>query len=161
MLTLVVTDDKATMSPAVMTTVTIAALPPNDSPDCSLAMPSTTIIWPPNHKFVPVNVLGVTDTDGEDVSISIVSIYQDEPVNTLGDGDTEIDGRGIGTDTAEVRAERTGNKAIPGNGRVYHIGFTATDARGGMCFGVVGLGVPHDVKDVPVDDGPIYDSTKP
>jgi hypothetical protein len=133
--------------------------PPNMPPDCSNAAPSIDTIWPPNHKFVAVNVLGVTDPDGDPVSITIDSIYQDEPVDTLGDGSFTPDGQGVGTDTAEVRAERAGTKKVPGNGRVYHIRFTANDGNGGSCTGEVLVGVPHDVKDIPVDDGALYDST--
>jgi len=131
----------------------------NLDPDCSLAAPSIDTIWPPNHKFVPVNVLGVTDPDGDPITLTIDSIWQDEPVDTLGDGTFAPDGQGIGTATAEVRAERTGTPAVPGNGRVYHIGFTAEDGLGGSCSGEVAVGVPHDVKDTPVDGGPLYDST--
>ena len=39
---------------------------PNEPSDCSEAAPSIDTIWPPNHKFVPVNILGVTDPDGVD-----------------------------------------------------------------------------------------------
>lgn len=131
----------------------------NLDPDCSMAYPSIDTIWPPNHKFVPVEVLGVTDPDGDPVVITIDSIFQDEPVDFLGDGEFAPDGLGIGTAIAEVRAERSGDPNVPGNGRVYHIGFTATDPFGGSCSGLLNVGVPHDKKDVPVDDGALYDST--
>ena len=107
---------------------------------------------------VAVNVLGVTDPDGDPVSITIDSIYQDEPVDTFGDGSFTPDGQGAGTDTAEVRAERAGTEEVPGNGRVYHIGFSASDGHG-VCSGEVMVGVPHDEKDDPVNDGALYDST--
>lgn len=131
----------------------------NRDPDCSAAAPSIDTLWPPNHKFVPVSVVGVTDPDGDEFVITIDSIMQDEPVDTFGDGTFAPDGQGVGTSLAEVRAERTGNPNVPGNGRVYHIGFTATDGFGGSCSGSVAVGVPHDVQDIPVDDGPLYDST--
>jgi hypothetical protein len=65
----------------------------------------------------------------------------------------------VGTPTAEVRAERDGG----GNGRVYHISFTADDGHGGTCSGEVLVGVPHDqgVEGDPADDGALYDSTIP
>ena len=47
------------------------------------------------------------------------------------------DGRGVGTDTAEVRAQRNGNPKTPGNGRVYRITFTATDDKGAACTATV------------------------
>lgn len=137
----------------------------NLAPDCSAAVPSIAAIWPPNHQFVPVSVLGVTDPDGDPVSITIDSIFQDEAVLASGSGSGNFapDGQGVGTDTAQVRAERNGNPGTPGNGRVYHIGFTADDGNGGTCSAVVTVGVPHDQGNgsVPVDDGPLFDSTVP
>ena len=126
-------------------------------PTCEDAYPSVDILWPPNHKFVSVSVLGVEDACGVSTTINIDSIYQDEPTNGLGDGDTAPDGAGVGSATAELRVERSGT----GNGRVYHIGFTATDDRGVTCEGLVKVGVPHDKKDTPIDEGPLYDSTVP
>jgi hypothetical protein len=127
----------------------------NTPPVCSDAFASQETLWPPNHKFVAIEVLGVVDPDGNQVSITIDSIHQDEPVNGEGDGNTSPDGRGVGTETARVRAERAG----PGNGRVYHIGFTAYDGCDGFCSGEIEVGVPHDNKDVPVDEGAAFDST--
>lgn len=56
-----------------------------------------------------------------------------------------------------LRAERSGN----GNGRVYRISFTARDSDGGACTGSVTVGVPHNHKGTVVDDGHLYDSTRP
>ena len=131
----------------------------NRPPDCSTAYPSVSMLWPPNHKLVPVSVLGVTDPEGSPVTIAVTRITQDEPVNSLGDGDTSPDGAGLGTDTAWLRAERTG--AVPHNGRVYRIHFTATDALGASCQGAVDVCVPHDKGERAscIDDGQFYDST--
>ena len=131
--------------------------------DCSNAGPSVETIWPPNHKMVAVSILGVTDGDGEAITISIDSIFQDEPLNTTSDGNTEIDGDGVGSDAALVRAERAGSKKVPGNGRVYYITYTADDGHGGQCSDTVEVGVPHDQgkQKVPVGDGPLFDSTGP
>jgi hypothetical protein len=106
--------------------------------------------------MVNVNVLGVTDPNGDPVTIKITRILQDEPTNTTGDGNTAIDGGGIGTSTAQVRHERSGNL----NGRVYEIQFTGTDSHGATCTGSVGVTVPHDqgVKGAAIDDGIRYDS---
>jgi streptogramin lyase len=133
----------------------------NQDPDCAQALPNVDMLWPPNHRSVPVNILGVTDPDGDAVSITIDSIFQDEPVDTFGDGRFVPDGWGVGTASAEVRAERSGTKKVPGNGRVYHIAFTAADYNGGTCGGEVTVGVPHDRGggSIPVDDGALYDST--
>ena len=132
----------------------------NEPPDCSKAAPSVATIWPPNHKFVPITVQGVSDPEGGAVSIVVTGIRQDEPIDTTGDGKFVPDGQGVGTATAEVRAERTGTPSVPGNGRTYHIAFTATDPDGGQCSGVVKVGVPHDQASAVIDDGPTYDSTR-
>jgi hypothetical protein len=124
-------------------------------PTCADARPSVDLLWPPNHKFVPVEILGVEDACGKSTQIRIDTIFQDEPVDGLGDGDSAPDGSGVGTSTAQLRAERSGTA----NGRVYHLGFTATDERGETCTGSVKVGVPHDSKDTPIDDGALFDST--
>ncbi len=113
-------------------------------------------LWPPNHKLKDIQVQGVTDA-GDAVTLTVTSITQDEPVNGQGDGDASPDGFGVGTANPQVRAERSGT----GNGRVYRINFKAVDAKSGECSGFVTVGVPHDKKDTPIDDGQNYDSTLP
>ena len=97
--------------------------------------------------------------DNDPITITITSIFQDEPVNGAGDGATTPDGKGVGTSTAQVRAERAGL----GNGRVYHIGFVATDDHSNSCSGEILVGVPKNQGNMgaPVDDGALYDSTDP
>ena len=129
----------------------------NAPPVCTNAAPSSEMLWPPQHQMVDVTILGVTDAEGDAVSITIDSIFQDEPVNGLGDGATAPDGAGIGTATASLRAERAGNF----NGRVYHVAFTAADATG-SCTGVVKVSVPKNLRPqgVAIDGGPLFDSTE-
>ncbi|MCU0503409.1 MAG: hypothetical protein MUC51_16935 [Anaerolineae bacterium] len=131
----------------------------NRPPDCGNAAPSVSMLWPPNHKWVPVSVGGVTDPDGDAVTILFTSIRQDEPVDTYGDGRYTPDGMGVGEGTVQLRAERAGTAKVPGNGRVYTLTFTATDPYGLTCDGTVQVGVPHNVGRPPIDDGPNYDST--
>ena len=138
-----------------------ATFTPNQPPNCSEAYANPNYLWPPNHKFVPVSILNVTDPDGDIVNIAVDSIYQDEPVDAVGSGNTCLDGAGVGTDTAEVLAERTGDKNVPGDGRVYHISFSADDEKGGTCSGEVTVCVPHDQGqgNACIDGGALYDST--
>lgn len=126
-------------------------------PDCSNAVPSESILWPPNQRFVSIDIMGVTDPDGGPVFITIDRIYQDEPVSGRGDGNTSPDGLGVAATSAQIRAERSGH----GNGRVYHIAFIAENGQGGACFGEVLVGVPHNRGRAPVDGGALYDSTAP
>lgn len=120
---------------------------PNDPPVCDAATPSVSVVWPPNHQFVDVQVLGVTDPEGDPVTITIDEITQNEPVDSTGDGSFAPDSGGLGTSTASVRAERDG----AGDGRIYTINFTADDQigpnaiDGGDCSGSVSVIVPHDM----------------
>jgi hypothetical protein len=140
------------------TTFTITAA--NTEPVCR-ATASIGALWPPNHRIVPIDIVGVTDPDGDAVAIHVDRILQDEPTNTTGDGNTTVDGGVLdGATRVWVRAERSGTPRVPGDGRVYEILFTATDAGGARCTGVVTVGVPHDMgRPIAVDSGVRYDST--
>jgi VCBS repeat-containing protein len=142
--------------------VTIDVTPVNDLPVCTAAGPSIASLWPPDHSLIDISVLGVTDpVEGSAITIKVTSIFQDEPTNTIGDGNTAIDGFGVGTSIAQVRRERSGSKRVPGDGRMYYISFTGTDAEGGECEGSVQVGVPHDLGEDHLigAGGPIYRST--
>ena len=101
------------------------------APDCSGAEPSRNVLWPPNHKFTTVGIVGVTDPDGGDVDITITGVTADEPVDGSEDGSTCPDAQIRDDGTVKLRAERSGI----GNGRVYTIHFTATDDTGNSCDG--------------------------
>lgn len=124
--------------------VIVHVAPANAAPVCNAAFAAADL-WPPNHQRVDVTVAGVTDADNQALTIAFTSILQDEPTNSVGQGNTMQDG-GIEQNGARawVRAERSGTNRVPGDGRVYLIGFTATDALGASCSGTVRLDVPHD-----------------
>ena len=141
----------------------------NRPPLCVPATASPSLLWPPDHKFVPIAITGVSDPDGNPVTLAVTRIIQDERTSSgrdsdddhdrgddgRGSGNTAIDGIGAGSPQASVRAERDGT----GDGRVYEIRFTATDSLGASCSGAVFVGVPHDRHDTPVDSQVRYDST--
>ena len=129
----------------------------NQPPNCSQAYPGVTMLWPPNHQLIDIKILGITDPDSDPLKITIDGIYQDEPVNEKGDGNTEPDGFGLGTPVAKVRSERSGK----GNGRVYHIFFTASDIIDNNCSDEVIVFVPKSMgqNKVTIDEGPLYNST--
>lgn len=133
--------------------------PLNDPPLCEGAFADPGQLWPPNHKWNAIGIGGITDPEGGETTVTITSIYQDEPVDVRGNGDgnTCPDGAGVGTGSASVRAERQ----AAGDGRVYHIGFTATDPDGGVCQGTVSVCVPHDqgLRSSCIDQGALFDST--
>lgn len=130
---------------------------------CDAASATPGLLWPPEHQFIDITVAGVTDPDGDPIVITIDSIFQDEEVIGAGSGsgNTAPDGLGVGTSVASVRSERNGNPSTPGNGRVYHIGFSADDGQGATCSGTVSVCVPHDQSVASCSDGgPLFDSTE-
>lgn len=135
----------------------------DDSPaelDCTPATASPNTLWPPNHKLVDIDISGVLSENGDPALITVTGIEQDEPVNGLGDGDISPDGFGVGTDSPQVRRERSGT----GDGRIYFISFDASDVNTtASCTGVVAVGVPHDQGQgsTPIDSGVRFDSTVP
>jgi hypothetical protein len=134
----------------------------NQPPNCTTATASPNLLWPPNHKLNTITVSGVTDPDGDPVTVTITGVTQDEPVNAIADGNTSPDAvlTNPPSNQVSVRAERSGI----GDGRVYHILFTATDPSGGSCTGDVTVGVPHDQggQPIPIDSAPpSYNSLTP
>ena len=129
----------------------------NTAPVCGDAHPNPDTLWSPNHDFQPIDIAGISDPDGDSVSLHITKILQDEPLNSQGDGNFIPDAVGIEAPKAWVRSERAGG----GDGRVYHLYFEADDGFGGSCEGEVKVGVPKSQgsKGDPVDGGPIYSST--
>ncbi|HZH78150.1 MAG TPA: hypothetical protein VEY88_19130 [Archangium sp.] len=135
--------------------VVVVSGPPNRPPVCTGARPSLNSLWPANHAMRTLQVLGVTDPDGDVVALTFSGITQDEPVDGPGSGQTAPDAEGVGQSEARLRAERAGG----GDGRVYALSFTASDGKGGQCSGSVRVGVPHRAGQDAVDSGQRYDST--
>ncbi len=146
--------------------ILLTVLAPNEPPDCSAAVLSETRCWPPNHRFVLTEIVGVVDPEGGPIAIEVLGITQDEPVRSNGQGSGQtcpdgvfVDTNGNGRpDAAAVRCERNGT----GNGRVYTIRFVAADDQGDTCEGSLTFCVPHDARPgaACVDDGGAYDSTR-
>ncbi|HYG62056.1 MAG TPA: SBBP repeat-containing protein [Thermoanaerobaculia bacterium] len=129
-----------------------AKLTLNNTPDCSAAAASPATLSPADGRFVNVSIRGVTDPDGDRVTITLTSIFQDEFLTSPGTPDAG----GVGTPTARLRASR-----IPGgDGRVYHLRYTATDTQGGTCSGTVKVCVPLSGGGTCVDGGARIDSTR-
>ncbi len=151
-------DMQARVSPVLFdATVAIVVAQVNEAPDCAHAAASVEMLWPPDGRMVPVDIVGVADADGDPVSCRILSIMQDEPVSGPGSGSHAADARGVGSATAHLRAERAGS----GNGRVYTILYQADDGRGGVCDGRLTVCVPHDMGQGRrcANDGELFDST--
>lgn len=128
------------------------SLATNALPDCSAATANPSLLWPPDRRLRTVAVRGVTDPDGEPVTLAVTRITQDELLSKLG----QPDATGIGTARPMVRADRMDT----GDGRVYHLTFTARDPSGAACTGRVTVCVPLR-SDNPTcrDGGPRFNST--
>jgi len=128
----------------------------NRAPVCTHAEATIDRLWPANHQLIANGIAGVTDPDGDPVTVTIDGIFQDEPVNGRGDGSFRPDAVIGHGDRFELRAERDGR----GNGRVYHVDFAASDGVA-SCTGSVQVAVPASQGrgGDAVDDGPLFDAT--
>lgn len=133
---------------------------PNAPPDCSQAAILPSMLRRANHQFQAIGVSGVTDPDGDAIQVTIEEVFQDEPVESFACGGAgKADAIGLGTAQVKLRAESLER----GDGRVYHVGFSADDGRGGSCEGTASVCVPRNGlrrSDRCVDQGPLYDSTE-
>jgi hypothetical protein len=137
--------------------VTMTIINWHTPPNVANARADVSALWPPDHKLLPVQILGVVKPS--DDKITITGVTQDEPTNGLGDGDTPIDAiihhYADKDDTVDLRAERSGNR----DGRVYRVSFNVADPEQ-SASGMVRIMVPKSKKtDAAIDSGGSYDST--
>jgi hypothetical protein len=117
--------------------------------------PPIGILWPPNHKLVPVTVCAYAfDNDFSGEITLDVRVESSEPPDADADGNTIPDVVYIpdqancwswdpetgGTINLELRSERQGT----GDGRIYTIFITATDASGNSTEASLTVLAPHD-----------------
>lgn len=114
--------------------------PDMTAPSINTLAASPNVLWPPNHKFVPVTISWSASDNCSAAACSISSVTSNEPVNGLGDGDTAPDWIITSGSTLLLRAERSGL----GNGRVYTITVSCRDAAGNVSSRTVTVTVPHD-----------------
>jgi CHRD domain len=100
------------------------------------------VLWPPNHKMVPVTVRAkVTDACGH-TAWEILSVSSNQAVDEKGSGNTSPDWKITGDHTVSLRAERSGKIK---SDRVYFIKIQATDEAGNKSeTSTVRVTVPHD-----------------
>jgi hypothetical protein len=127
--TLTVTDNQGASSQC-SATVTVTAAPPVTINSLTA---SPNVLWPPNHKMVPVTVTATPSGDCTAITCKIVSVTSNE---SLAPDDVVI----TGDLTVDLRAERSGN----GSGRIYTITVQCADAAGDVATKTVTVTVPHD-----------------
>jgi hypothetical protein len=111
------------------------------------------LLWPANHRLVPIRAeVAAADVCGP-VSVVLASIASDEADDAPGGGDGRTAGdvgdAGVGTEdyAFRLRAERSG---ASGDGRTYTIVYTATDAAGLTATAAAAVRVPRDWSGLPV-----------
>jgi hypothetical protein len=117
--------------------VTVADVTP---PTVVTASASPNLIWPPNHKWVPIRLQVIaTDLADPNITAFIVEIRSSDDIN--GSGHTVgPDARITGALTGEVRAERSGSLAS----RTYTFVVEVSDSRGNATRREITVRVAHD-----------------
>jgi hypothetical protein len=132
--------DAAGATEACTTTVTVQDTVP---PVISQVAVTPKVLWPPNHKMVPVKVTAVVADVCSTPTWKITSITSNEAVDAKGSGNTAPDWQITGPATANLRAERSG---VTGP-RIYTLTIVATDAAGNESQPkTVTVTVPHDLR---------------
>jgi len=147
--TLTVDDGYGGISRASVSVYVLGKLSP---PLAAAARSTLSGLWPPNHRMVAVGIEGIAN---QGVSIEITAVTQDEATRGDGDGDTPVDSVIRPDGTVLLRAERSAK----GDGRVYRIHYTATNAFG-RASGIVRIAVPRARNEIATDGGGLHDSTR-
>ena len=143
--TFTATDDSGNSSTG-QTVVTVVDTTP---PEIELSEPEPSVLWPVNHKFVDVMIMGfaLDICDAElDLSVSVEVIDAEggdggpEHDPDYGEPIVQIDGEGLLTILVALRAESSGE----GTGRIYEITAVATDDSGNTASAMTQVTVPHD-----------------
>lgn len=129
---------------SAVATLSVVDREPPEIVDLSVA---PSVLWPPNHRMVPVRVrVDVRDDCDPAPRLRLVSASSSEPDDArgLGDGRTVDDIQEAVLGDADMvvllRAERDGN----GTGRSYTLTYEAEDSSGNVTTRSVDVVVPHD-----------------
>jgi phosphodiesterase/alkaline phosphatase D-like protein len=102
-----------------------------------VATPS--VLWPPNHKMIPVEISVTADDNCSIASEKIVNVTSNEPANGSGDGATATDWQITGDLSLLLRAERSGH----GTDRTYTITIEVTDSAANKSEKATSVTVPR------------------
>jgi hypothetical protein len=141
------TDSSGNSSTATQSVTVVDTTPP------TLQLSVTPdVLWPPNHKMVPISVtIDAADScDSSDPYVELISVTMnegDETISfdeifdsTVGDGHTVGDIQVGSNGEVSLRAERSGK----GDGRIYTITYIATDGSGNSTTASAKVTVPHN-----------------
>lgn len=121
-------------------------LPGTDiTPPLLSPVPSTNILWPPNHKMTDILILANASDDSGSYLLA-ARVFSDQPLNGNGDGNTAVDftepviDQENGIIYVSLRSERKGK----GDGRYYNIVIMAIDPSGNVTESVVRIFAPKN-----------------
>jgi hypothetical protein len=112
----------------------------NQPPVINNADPDNAMLYPPNHKMKDV-MINYTTTDNCGAPTTTLTVSSNEPITGTGDGDVSPDWQVIDNHHVRLRAE----KSRGGDGRIYTITITATDAGGNTSTNSVTVRVAHNI----------------
>src|SRR6266567_4247855 len=109
------------------------------TPPTVVCSASPNVLWPPNHKLVPVTFsLNVTDSLSGPAAFILVSVTSNEPDS--GQGDIQGFVTGTASTSGQLRAQRLGS----GTGRVYAFTYSGSDRAGNTASCTTTVTVPND-----------------
>ena len=168
--------------------LSLETIPSNQNPICTDAIASPNVLEAPNRKFNQIDINGITDPDGDELSINVVSVTQDEVVkNNFRNFRAKFkffkkvlyqfkrtnprpnfrqfyrekltEFRGP---DAKIEDDGTlflkAERDAKGDGRVYAADILVEDGNGGQCTATVNVSVPKKGNVDAIDSGQDFDS---
>ena len=108
-------------------------------PIISSASATPSVLWPPNHKLVPVAINYTVSDDCDAAPVCSLSVSSNEG-DGGGSGNTSPDSQVVNAHAVDLRAERAGT----GGGRVYTVTINCIDSLPLSSSKAVTVTVPHD-----------------
>lgn len=127
-------------APVLRIAYSTTAPPVEVQPLCVLS-PSPSLLWPPRHQLVPIELRTSASDACAGAILSSCVVVSSEPEDAFGDGATTPDVAWVDGEL-HLRAER----AADGHGRTYAITCDATDAAGNATQASGIVTVPHDAR---------------
>jgi VCBS repeat-containing protein len=126
---------------AYSNTVAVSITIIDTEPPAISASLGTSVLWPPQHDLLNVGFTFTTSDNSPGTITTSVAVFSNEDDVTTANGDESPDAKDIASGTLRLRAERDAN----GNGRVYLIEVTATDAFANTSHQCVAAVVPKSL----------------
>jgi hypothetical protein len=111
------------------------------SPSVSVVA-NPNVLWPPNHKFVPVVVTGHVDDNLSGINQTVTYQVADEYHQVQPSGTEHVDSQGNYRFVVDLQSSRLGQDK---DGRQYVVRVTAHDLAGNQATASTGVLVPHDM----------------